>query len=223
MLLIDLEVTAESAANFPYDSWEQVYQTNALYKLPWDTPKAHPLLVDLFEKHRPQSEAKALDLGCGTGASTRLLTSVGYNVDAWDVSETAIARARMLSKNSEYKAQFIIGNAISSALKKANAYDLILDFFFLHHVQEIDIPTYFSGIRRVLKPKGTYVVGVFVHDGSPFRRLSLFSTGEVIYWSRAEIQAQLGDGWQCHSETYGRAGKGFRQYPVGLFEFISSV
>ncbi|MFZ1547242.1 MAG: class I SAM-dependent methyltransferase [Candidatus Nitrotoga sp.] len=218
----DSKMSYDDKGDFPYNSWERVYRQSSLHELPWDTPEAHPLLIEMFKDHQVKPGSRALDLGCGTGASSRLLAKAGYEVEAWDVSETAIARARALSKDCGAAIRFITGNALRSALNSSSPYHLILDFFFLHHVQPYDIDAYFSGIRRALDAEGTYTVGVFVHDGNSFRRPSLFSEGEVTYWSCAELEAQLGAGWGCTSIAYGRGGSDALNYPMGLFEFVFS-
>lgn len=218
----DLKTFADNKGDFPYSSWERVYRQSNLHELPWDTPEAHPLLVDLFKDHRAIPSARALDLGCGTGASSRLLAKAGYEVEAWDVSETAIKRARALSKDCGAAIRFVAGNALQSALNNSASCGLVLDFFFLHHVQPDDIRAYFSGIRNVLNSEGIYIVGVFVHDGNTANRPSLFSEGRVTYWSRVELETQLGRGWRCTSAAYGRGGNKTLNYPMGLFEFSFS-
>ena len=214
------EHTTGAVDDFPYNSWEQVYQQSVMHELPWDTAEAHPLLVEMFKEHQVTSGSRALDIGCGSGASSRLLAEVGYEVDAWDVSETAIVRARELSVNHRDTLRYFAGNAIKNPLNRHDSYELVLDFFFLHHVQPYDIEAYFSGIRRVLNTGGTYVVGVFVHDGNPIRRPSMFAAGEVTYWSRSELESNLG-GWSCNSESYGLGGNLESNFPMGLFSFVS--
>lgn len=211
----------DDEGDFPYDSWERVYRQSKLHELPWDTPEAHPLMVEMFKNHQAKPGARALDLGCGTGATSRLLAKAGYEVEAWDVAETAIARARVLSKDCGDAIRFVAGNVINSALN-SDSFSLVLDFFFLHHVQTNDIGAYFAGIRRALNSGGTYIVGVFVHDGNSLSRPSLFSAGEVTYWSCAELETQLGMGWRCTSAVYGRGGNKTFNYPMGLFKFAFS-
>lgn len=215
----DSKQTAVDNGDFPYSSWERVYQQSNLHELPWDTPEAHPLLVEMFKDHKAKSGARALDLGCGTGASSRLLTSAGYTVDAWDVSETAIARARALSKVCGAAIQFVAGNAIRDAISRADSYDLVLDFLFLHHVQEHDIETYFNGVRNSVRAGGRYVVGVLLQTDQVAKRASFFSDGEVRYWTQSEIERNLGVGFVCESDSYGNAGSADHNYPAGLFAF----
>ena len=214
----DSPLQASTQPDFPYDSWERVYRESGMHELPWDTPEAHPLLVQIFKDHRAVPGVRALDLGCGTGASSRLLARVGYQVNAWDVSETVIERARALSPQFDDSLNFTVGNVVRGALSDPDRYDLVLDFLFLHHVQAADVATYFSGIRRVLRPGGDYVVGVFVHDGEPVRRPSLYAAGQVTYWSRSELEARL-PGLRCTVEWFGQAGDKTTHFPMGLFKF----
>lgn len=210
--------TATTCGDFPYDSWERVYRESGENELPWDSAEPHPLLKQLFGNHQAHSGARALDLGCGTGASSRLLAGTGYQVDAWDISMTAIDRARRQSSDSSERIKFSVGNVLHSAFGNPQSYDLVLDFFFLHHVQMEDLSRYFTGIRRCLRPNGVYVVGVFIHDGTPFQRQSLYSDGQVIYWSRRELEAHL-PGARLTDERRGRGGDSTTNFPMGLFTF----
>lgn len=164
---------------------------------------------------------RALDLGCGTGVSSRLLAKVGYQVDAWDVSATAIARARALSVDRPSIIRYFAGNAIRHALGCRNTYDLILDFLLLHHVQDADIAGYFCGIRQSLRAGGHYIVGVFVKTGDTVTRGSYFSDGEVRCWTLSEIRQYLRAKLVCHTASYGQAGSADHIYPFGLFMFAS--
>ncbi|WP_411727556.1 class I SAM-dependent methyltransferase [Methyloglobulus sp.] len=209
-----------STDDFPYTSWERVYREHTPYELPWDSSEPHPLLAALFENHRAKPGSRALDLGCGTGASSRLLADSGYDVDAWDVSATAIERARVLSMDYSGKIRFVQGNVITQAFTCNHTYDLILDFLFLHHVQDGDIERYFRGVRKSLREGGRYVVGVFVQTGETEKRASLFSDGEVRYWTSQGIQQCLHNHFQISLASYGKAGSMEQNYPFGLFEFI---
>lgn len=213
--------TATVCGDFPYDSWERVYRESGENELPWDSAAPHPLLKQLLGNHQVHSGARALDLGCGTGASSRLLASIGYQVDAWDISVTAIERARRQSSGNSERINFSIGNVLHSAFGNPQGYDLVLDFFFLHHVQAEDLSTYFTGIRRCLRPGGSYVVGVFVHDGTPFQRPSFYSDGQVTYWSRSELETCL-PGARLTDERRGRGGDSTTNFPMGLFTFTDA-
>lgn len=213
------ERTTGIVDDFPYSSWEQVYQQSDMHELPWDTAEAHPLLVEMFKDHQVKPGARALDIGCGTGASSRLLAQLGYDVDAWDVSETAILRARTLSEKNGDSIRFVAGNAIKSALNNPNSYDLVLDFLFLHHVQDEDIKAYFTCVSNSVQPGGLYVVGVIVQTDDLITRPSFFSVGQVRYWTLDGIEHQLGSNFKCLQSSYGVVGSADHNYPAGIFYF----
>jgi SAM-dependent methyltransferase len=61
-------------------------------KVPWAKNQAHPYLQQWLTTHPPQTEKKsALVIGCGLGDDAELLSSIGYQVTAFDISPTAIA------------------------------------------------------------------------------------------------------------------------------------
>jgi len=70
-------------------NWDEHY---ALGEMPWDTGEPAPELVELFEDGRLPT-GRALDIGCGTGASVRYLAGQGYDAVGVDVSPLAIERA----------------------------------------------------------------------------------------------------------------------------------
>ncbi|NPC96580.1 class I SAM-dependent methyltransferase [Nocardioides sp. zg-DK7169] len=69
----------------------------------------------------PPAPARVVDLGCGTGTLTRLLTDEGYVVDGLDLSPEMVRRAR--AKVPE--ARFTVGDAADPPLEPA-AYDVVL-------------------------------------------------------------------------------------------------
>lgn len=75
------------------------------------------LLLDVL----PSAPARVVDLGCGTGTLTRLLTDEGYSVDGLDFALEMIRRAR--AKVPE--ADFVVGDAADPALEP-NSYDVVL-------------------------------------------------------------------------------------------------
>lgn len=58
-------------------------------------------LPDILARHI--AGRRALDFGCGTGRSTRLLTACGFEVLGVDVSEAMIDRARMIDPAGQYR------------------------------------------------------------------------------------------------------------------------
>jgi predicted TPR repeat methyltransferase len=68
---------------------------------------------------------RALEIGCGAGAFTRLLAGVADDVVALDISTTAIARARAAMTGST-QIEFQVGNIMDYDLRAREPWDLIV-------------------------------------------------------------------------------------------------
>jgi SAM-dependent methyltransferase len=63
----------------------------------------------VLHRNLPESGARVLDAGAGTGSITLLLAELGYRVTALDLSEAMLARAR--EKLAGYDVEFVVGPA----------------------------------------------------------------------------------------------------------------
>lgn len=72
------------------DQWEQHYSDGKAFRPLGERER------NLLAEHTPAAEGGkwALDVGCGTGEMAAYLASLGYTVDACDLADSALARAR---------------------------------------------------------------------------------------------------------------------------------
>ena len=94
----------------------------------------------------------AIDIGCGEGRFSRLLSQLGATVTGVDLTEAFIERARSLSAGETY----LLGNAETLRGIESNAYDIAVSYIVL-----VDLQDYRSAINaayRVLRPGGRFVV-----------------------------------------------------------------
>ena len=94
----------------------------------------------------------AIDIGCGEGKFSRLLSQLGATVTGVDLTETFIERARSLSNEEIY----LLGNAEILHGIESNTYDIAISYIVL-----VDLQDYRSAINaayRVLRPGGRFVV-----------------------------------------------------------------
>ena len=94
----------------------------------------------------------AIDIGCGEGRFSRLLSGLGATVTGVDLTETFIERARSLSSEETY----LLGNAETLQGIGSNTYDIAVSYIVL-----VDLQDYRSAINaafRVLRPGGRFVV-----------------------------------------------------------------
>jgi len=98
------------------------------------------------------SRAAALDFGCGTGRSTRLLRSLGFEVTGVDIAESMIAQARAIDRTGDYR---LIEDGDLSRLPEC---DLVLAAFPFDNIpgsaKKIGI---FRSLRQLLSATGVIV------------------------------------------------------------------
>ena len=98
------------------------------------------------------SGKSAIDIGCGEGRFSRILSELGATVTGIDLTEPFIERARSLSTGEIY----LLGNAETLQDIESNTYDFAVSYIVL-----VDLQDYRSAINaafRVLRPGGRFVV-----------------------------------------------------------------
>jgi SAM-dependent methyltransferase len=93
-----------------------VFQTYLLNK-PFSDPKRHEYLMDVAQimSLLPQSPARILDIGVGSGWTSEIFAKAGYDVTGIDISPDMIALAKRRNTNarffvSDYEAAPVVGN-----------------------------------------------------------------------------------------------------------------
>jgi ubiquinone/menaquinone biosynthesis C-methylase UbiE len=103
----------------------------------------------------PPLPAKAIDLGCGEGQYTILFAKMGYEMTGIDISQSAIKRARMLSKEAGVKINFQTGDITDLSRFKNSSFDLALQLHSFHVlINPKDRQAHLSEVFRILKPGG---------------------------------------------------------------------
>ncbi len=98
------------------------------------------------------SGKSAIDIGCGDGRFSRILSALGATVTGVDLTEPFIERARSLGTGETY----LLGNAETLDGIESDTYDLAVSYIVL-----VDLHDYRSAINaafRVLRPGGRFVV-----------------------------------------------------------------
>ena len=93
-----------------------------------------------------------IDIGCGEGRFSRLLSKLGATVTGVDLTEPLIERARSLSTGETY----LIGNAETLHGIERDTFDLAISYIVL-----VDLNDFRSAINaayRVLRPGGRFVI-----------------------------------------------------------------
>lgn len=101
---------------------------------------------------QPKPGEKILDVGCGPAQVLPYLPEVDYV--GIDLNEKHIAYAR---KHFGTRGRFVVGNAAADLNQEAGSFDLINVSALLHHLDDKEAVFLFSGLKRLLKPRGRIV------------------------------------------------------------------
>lgn len=112
----------------------------------------------------------ALDFGCGTGRSTRLLRDLGYDVRGVDIAGAMVERARALDPMGRYE---LVGDGDLSSLPTEH-FHLILSAFTFDNIPTLEGKrVLLTALRSLLQPTGRLVnlvsdPAIYVHEWASF-------------------------------------------------------
>jgi len=112
---------------------------------------------------------RALDFGCGTGRSTRLLRKLGFSVTGVDVSEDMLRIARGLDPSGDYR--LVPGDNFHEL--DVEAFNLVLSAFTFDNIPGATKTRIFSDLAKLLAPNGTMVSlvsspEIYTHEWASF-------------------------------------------------------
>lgn len=141
-----------TAAGSAIEAWEKRWGTEQGRA---DWLDVHPAVVALLPELRARGARRALDLGCGVGRHAMLLAEAGFEVEAFDGSETGLDQLRESAAARGLAIGLRHGNA--DALPYADAsFDYVLSWNVIYHGTLGDVGGRIAEIWRVLKPGGLY-------------------------------------------------------------------
>lgn len=122
------------------------------------SPALAPIYGQWLLSHLPRECGTALEVGCGTGAFTRLLASRAARVVAFDLSREMlrVAGARM-PRGADV--EFVRGDAAGWPFA-ADRFDCIVSLQTLHH---LPLAATLRAMRDALRPGGTLLLMDLVH------------------------------------------------------------
>jgi SAM-dependent methyltransferase len=162
----------------PLSRFDDAYQSRTA---PWVIGEPQPAIVDL--ERAGQIHSEVLDVGCGTGEHTILLTRLGYDVLGIDFAPSAVEQARENATAKGVDARFDVADAMH--LGDEPAYTTIVDSALFHIFEDADRARYVRSLHSALRPGGVAHVLALSDAGRGF--------GPQV--SETEIREAFGDGW----------------------------
>jgi SAM-dependent methyltransferase len=152
---------------------------------PWVIGEPQPAIVELQKAGWIRS--KVLDIGCGTGEHTILLTRLGYDVLGIDFAPHAVEQARANAAQRGVDARFEVADAMK--LGPEPGYQTIVDSALFHIFDDADRMRYVRSLHTAVRPGGLVHVLALSDAGRGF--------GPQV--SEAEIRGAFLDGWQLEA------------------------
>ena len=162
----------------PLSRFDDAYQSRSA---PWVIGEPQPAIVEL--ERAGQIRSKVLDVGCGTGEHTILLTRLGYDVLGIDFAPHAVEQARANAAEKGVYARFEVADAMN--LGDEPGYYTIVDSALFHIFDDTDRARYVRSLHSALRPGGVVHVLALSDAGRGF--------GPQV--SESEIREAFGDGW----------------------------
>ena len=128
--------------------------------------------ADIIEELLEPNGAKIVDVGCGAGKITRLLTEMGAEVTGIDPGERQLERARAATPLGKEK--YIEGVAENLPFEDQSA-DIVLFFNSFHHIPQNDLAAAIKEAHRVLRPGGRLYFAEPIADGPQFEMSRLIN------------------------------------------------
>ncbi len=128
--------------------WDERY---AKGDTPWETGWPSSELQRLIAE-APVPPGRALELGCGTGASAVWLARQGFAVTALDLSARAIEQARRRADEAGVPVRFLVVDVLDPPADLAGPFDFVFDRGCYHVVRREDPAAYAETLHRLTRP-----------------------------------------------------------------------
>lgn len=107
-----------------------------------------------------------LDLGCGTGASTRWLAERGYNVTAVDNAPDMIAEARRRLDSSGLSVEWLQADVRALDPNRSSEYDMALALDLMNEINGLqELKIVIDSVSRLLAPDKLFIFDLYTVQG----------------------------------------------------------
>ncbi len=135
---------------------------------------------------------KILDVPCGSGYGTKLLSLKGAEVKGVDISKKAIGHAKEFF--SDDKNSFIVGDMekLNEVLPENGNFDVIVSFEGIEHIKNAEI--FLDEIKRLLKKDGRFIISTpRKPHGSPYHfKEYLLDEFKTLLETRFDVKKMFG-------------------------------
>ncbi|MCX7671114.1 MAG: class I SAM-dependent methyltransferase [Anaerolineae bacterium] len=188
-------------ADFPVGTsawWNARYQAG---DTPWDTGIVPPEVVALVGCGA-LPRGWALDLGCGSGVTSRYLAQHGFAVIGIDLALSALVRGRRSAAAADLAAHFCLGDVADLGFLRVRAV-LAIDIGCFHALPPERRPGYVASLADHLVPGAFYLLyafesspaGPMAWPGVAPHELACFAPALVLRWTQHGLDRDRPAAW----------------------------
>ena len=150
--LLKLSQTAEADGE-PLRWFEELYAgaNRDSGEIPWARMEPHPKMVEWVAEN-PAVTGRALVVGCGLGDDAEWLSVAGFDVTAFDLSQSSIDWCRERFPQSSVK--YCVGDLMEPVDGWLEAYDLVVEIHILQAIPEYVRDAAASNLHKLLSHGG---------------------------------------------------------------------
>lgn len=137
--------------------WDARYASG---DIPWDTGIVPPEVVQLIQSNKV-ARGWALDLGCGSGVTSRFLAQNGFQVVGLDLSILALRCAVQRASQAGLPGRFVRASVADLMFLRVVA-TLAVDIGCFHSLPVEARPAYIQSLAEHIAPRGYYLVYAFL-------------------------------------------------------------
>jgi SAM-dependent methyltransferase len=151
--------------------WEETYRDDSVSTFGIKPNASIPEYEYLFKK-----SWNILEIGCGEGKNPLYLSDRGFlNIDAFDLSENAIAKFSRIAYKQKLKINHWVQDLRHFQFKKQ--YDLIISFGTLHFVEKPDWKSLLLKAKENTNIDGVHIIQIFTNVLPASPDIAPFATG----------------------------------------------
>lgn len=172
--------TLEAVSSDALSRFETLYAeaaaTNDTSVIPWEDGAPNPALVTWLDHAAPaviRCGARVAVVGCGLGSDARELLQRGYEVTAFDVSDTAIRMAK--ERDPENASCYFRADLFALPPRWLHRFDLVVEIYTIQSLPPETRPAMVDAIAKLVGMNGSLLVicraadePVAISDGPPW-------------------------------------------------------
>ena len=142
-----------------YQAYEERYRAIHDNDLLWFIDEPSEELIEWLQDNKIDIGEEICEIGCGEGRDSLYLAELGYNITAFDISESAIKLCKKRAEERKLDATFNIENLVTPYQKLEYSFRWIFSVSTLHMlIEDNDRISFLKNIHSMLENNGKFLL-----------------------------------------------------------------